>query len=414
MKSIYQLIIHSFQFSLPVLKHLNPKMKLFAEGRINWESQLKSQVSENDKVIWFHAASLGEYEQAVPIIDALKKKHNSHKIAVSFFSPSGYEVKKKDSKLDIVTYLPLDTKKNAEKFLTILNPEIAFFIKYEVWPNLMDVLEKKQIKSYLVSGVFRIQQLYFKPMGKFMKKALSKFDHLFVQNEESLRLLKDYGFEQASISGDTRYDRVISQLAMDNQLNFMDKFTASGDLTIVFGSTWPEDLSITLDAINNAPNHIKLIIAPHQINPSQIQKLKKSITKKVICFSEIENQNLEEFQVLIVDTIGLLTKIYSYADLAYVGGGMGLSGLHNILEPAAFGIPIVIGKNFDKFPEAKTIRRLGGLFSVSSDDEFASVFEKLTSDKTFREKSGQICGHFVNSEAGATQKILSAIDFDSK
>lgn len=413
MKSLYQFIIHSFQFFLPVLKHLNPKMKSFAEGRIHWESELKSQVSENEKVIWFHAASLGEYEQAVPIIDALKKKYTSHKIAVSFFSPSGYEVKKKDSKLDIVTYLPLDTKKNAGKFLNILKPEIAFFIKYEVWPNLMDVLEKKQIKSYLISGVFRKQQLYFKPMGQFMAKALSKFDHLFVQNEESLALLKDHGFEQASISGDTRYDRVISQLAMNNQLDFMDKFTASGELTMVFGSTWPEDLSITLDAINNAPEHIKFVIAPHQINSAQIQKLKKSITKKVLCFSEIENQNLEELQVLIVDTIGLLTKIYSYADLAYVGGGMGLSGLHNVLEPAAFGIPIVIGKNFEKFPEAKMLRRLGGLFSVSSANEFVSIFEKLISDSMFREKSGQISGHFVNSEAGATQKILSAIDFEN-
>jgi 3-deoxy-D-manno-octulosonic-acid transferase len=388
-------------------------MKSFAEGRIHWESELKSQVSENEKVIWFHAASLGEYEQAVPIIDALKKKYTSHKIAVSFFSPSGYEVKKKDSKLDIVTYLPLDTKKNAGKFLNILKPEIAFFIKYEVWPNLMDVLEKKQIKSYLISGVFRKQQLYFKPMGQFMAKALSKFDHLFVQNEESLALLKDHGFEQASISGDTRYNRVISQLAMNNQLDFMDKFTASGELTMVFGSTWPEDLSITLDAINNAPEHIKFVIAPHQINSAQIQKLKKSITKKVLCFSEIENQNLEELQVLIVDTIGLLTKIYSYADLAYVGGGMGLSGLHNVLEPAAFGIPIVIGKNFEKFPEAKMLRRLGGLFSVSSANEFVSIFEKLISDSMFREKSGQISGHFVNSEAGATQKILSAIDFEN-
>jgi len=413
LKSLYQFIIHSFQFFLPVLKHLNPKMKSFAEGRIHWESELKSQVSENEKVIWFHAASLGEYEQAVPIIDALKKKYTSHKIAVSFFSPSGYEVKKKDSKLDIVTYLPLDTKKNAGKFLNILKPEIAFFIKYEVWPNLMDVLEKKQIKSYLISGVFRKQQLYFKPMGQFMAKALSKFDHLFVQNEESLALLKDHGFEQASISGDTRYDRVISQLAMNNQLDFMDKFTASGELTMVFGSTWPEDLSITLDAINNAPEHIKFVIAPHQINSAQIQKLKKSITKKVLCFSEIENQNLEELQVLIVDTIGLLTKIYSYADLAYVGGGMGLSGLHNVLEPAAFGIPIVIGKNFEKFPEAKMLRRLGGLFSVSSANEFVSIFEKLISDSMFREKSGQISGHFVNSEAGATQKILSAIDFEN-
>lgn len=386
-------------------------MKLFVEGRTNWKSALKAQVHENDKVIWFHAASLGEYEQAVPIIDELKKQYSDHKIAVSFFSPSGYEVKKKDSKLDIVTYLPIDTKKNATAFLDILKPEVAVFIKYEVWPNFMDVIEKKQIKSYLVSGLFRQEQFYFKPTGKFMADALSKFDHLFVQNEDSLELLMKNGFHQASISGDTRYDRVISQLKMDNQLDFMDDFKASGELTMVFGSTWPEDLSISKDVINNAPSRIKIIIAPHQISSSQIQKLKKDITKKVICYSEIENQSLVNYDVLIVDTIGLLTKIYSYANLAYVGGGMGISGLHNVLEPAAFGIPIVIGKNYSKFPEAKKLRRLGGLYSVSSEEEFQNLFEKLVSDDSFREKSGQICGHFVNSEAGATQHILDKIDF---
>lgn len=411
MKFFYQLIVNSVQRLLPILKMVSPKLKLFVEGRIHWQSKLKAQVSENDKIIWFHTASLGEYEQAVPIIEALKQKHPDHKIAVSFFSPSGYEVKKKDSKLDIVTYLPVDTKKNVRQFLDIINPKVAFFIKYEIWPNLMDELGLRNIKTYLISGLFRREQLYFRPMGRFMADALRKFDHLFVQNEDSLNLLKAHGFEKSSISGDTRYDRVISQLAIDNQLEFMDNFTASGELTMVFGSTWPEDLSVTLDAINNAPKHIKLVIAPHQINSTQIQKLKKDISKKVICYSEIENKNLQDFDVLIVDTIGLLTKIYSYAHLAYVGGGMGLSGLHNILEPAAFGIPIIIGKNYNKFPEAEMLRRLGGLFSVSYEEEFEELFNKFVTDATFREKSGQICGHFVNSEAGATQKILSRINF---
>lgn len=386
-------------------------MRLFVEGRTNWKTKLQAQVSEHDQVIWFHAASLGEYEQAVPVIVALKQTHPNYKIAVSFFSPSGYEVKKKDSKLDIVTYLPLDTRKNAREFLDILNPGVAFFIKYEIWPNLMDVLSTRQIKSYLISGLFRPEQLYFRPMGKFMAEALSRFDHLFVQNKESLSLLKNHGFDQASISGDTRYDRVSAQLGMDNQLSFMDDFTASGQLTVVFGSTWPEDLSIALDAINKAPKDIRIVIAPHQINATQIQKLKKDIRKKVICYSEMESQELQDYEVLIVDTIGLLTKIYSYANIAYVGGGMGSSGLHNILEPAAFGIPILIGKHYDKFPEAEMLRRLGGVFSVDSENEFEEVFNKFITDKTFREKSGQICGHFVNAEAGATQKIMSVISF---
>lgn len=395
---------------MPILKLVSSKMKLFVKGREKWQAKLKTQIEKNDKIIWFHAASLGEYEQAFPIIDYLKKTHPEYKIAVSFFSPSGYEVKKKDPKLDIVTYLPLDTKTNARLFLDILKPEIALFIKYEVWPNFMDTLHNKNIKTYLISGLFREEQLYFKPLGRFMAEALQKFDHIFVQNETSFDLLKEHGFEKVSISGDTRYDRVIAQLEMDNKLSFMDDFTASAELVAVFGSTWAEDLSVTLDAINKSPKGVKLVIAPHQINSTQIQKIKKDIAKKVVCYSEIKGKNLGDYQVLIVDTVGLLTKIYSYADMAYVGGGMGLSGLHNILEPAAFGIPIVIGKNYEKFPEAKMLRRLGGVFSVSSSEEFESIFEKLCTDFNFREKTGHICGHFVNAEAGATQKVLSTIN----
>ena len=411
LKLVYQFFIHCLEILLPFLKWISPKFKLFIEGRLHWEAHLKKQVAEDDKVIWFHAASLGEYEQAVPIIDAMKQAYPDYKIAVSFFSPSGYEVKKKDSKLDIVTYLPLDTSKNSKLFLDSLQPELAFIIKYEVWPNLMEELDRQNIKTYLISGLFRPQQLYFRPLGKFMANALSKFDHIFVQNEESLRLLKSHGFEKASISGDTRYDRVLAQLGMDNQLDFMEEFTASGELVAVFGSTWPEDISVILDAINKLPTGIKLVIAPHQINSTQIQKLKTEITKQVVCYTEMGDNTLADVQVLIVDTVGLLTKIYSYADMAYVGGGMGLSGLHNILEPAAFGIPVVIGKNYEKFPEAKKLRRLGGVFSVSSSEDFDSIFEKLRTDFNFREKMGQICGHFVNAEAGATQKILTAIDF---
>jgi len=409
LKALYNIIVHSVQVCFPLLKLISPKLKLFVDGRQSWKTKLRAQLEVEDKVIWFHAASLGEYEQAVPIIDALKQTHSNYKIAVSFFSPSGYEVKKKDSKLDIVTYLPLDTKKNAKAFLDILQPKLAFFIKYEIWPNFMDEIYNRDIKSYLISGLFRKEQLYFRPMGKFMAKALKKFNHRFVQNQESLDLLLAHQFEPSSISGDTRYDRVNAQLKLDNHLDFMASFTSPSQLNVVFGSTWPEDLSVSLACINQLPEDIKVTIAPHQINKTQIQKLKKSISKKVICFSEIEQQDLSTYQVLIVDTVGLLTKIYSYADLAYVGGGMGNSGLHNVLEPAAFGIPVVIGKNYDKFPEAKQLRQLGGLFNVSSAAEFESIFNKLISDKTFRDKSGQICGHFVNSEAGATQKILSHI-----
>jgi 3-deoxy-D-manno-octulosonic-acid transferase len=397
---------------LPAFRFISPKLKLFVEGRMQWKQKLSDQVSENDKIIWFHTASLGEYEQAVPLINRLKTSHPNHKIAVSFFSPSGYEVKKKDSKLDIITYLPIDTPKNAKAFLDILQPEIIFFIKYEIWPNLLNEISKRDIKTYLVSGVFREDQLYFKPLGRFMAKALGKFDHIFVQNEDSLQLLKRHHFDNSSLSGDTRYDRVISQLTMDNTLEFMEEFTDSDELVVVFGSSWPEDESLFLDVINKVSLKIKVVVAPHQIKPLQIQKLKKTLAKKVICYTELKQNNLADFDVLIVDTIGLLTKIYSYADIAYVGGGMGNSGLHNILEPAAFGIPIIIGDNFKKFPEAASLRKSGGLFSVSTKSEFEKIFEKLITNSTFRKKSGQICGHSVNSKAGATKTILDFIKFE--
>jgi len=412
LKLFYQILIHCTQLILPAFRFISPKLKLFVEGRMQWKQKLSDQVSENDKIIWFHTASLGEYEQAVPLINRLKTSHPNHKIAVSFFSPSGYEVKKKDSKLDIITYLPIDTPKNAKAFLDILQPEIIFFIKYEIWPNLLNEISKRDIKTYLVSGVFREDQLYFKPLGRFMAKALGKFDHIFVQNEDSLQLLKRHHFDNSSLSGDTRYDRVISQLTMDNTLEFMEEFTDSDELVVVFGSSWPEDESLFLDVINKVSLKIKVVVAPHQIKPLQIQKLKKTLAKKVICYTELKQNNLADFDVLIVDTIGLLTKIYSYADIAYVGGGMGNSGLHNILEPAAFGIPIIIGDNFKKFPEAASLRKSGGLFSVSTKSEFEKIFEKLITNSTFRKKSGQICGHSVNSKAGATKTILDFIKFE--
>ena len=412
MKFLYQILIKTFNLLLPILGIFNSKLKTFVNGRKNIFDDLVSKVDSDDRIIWFHAASLGEYEQAVPVINALKSKFPSHKIAVSFFSPSGFEVKKNDSNIDIVTYLPLDTKSNAKKFIKILNPEIAFFVKYEIWPNFLNELHKANIKTYLISGLFRDNQLYFKPMGKFMRNALHQFEHLFVQNEISFQLLKDSGFENVSISGDTRFDRVSAQLKMNNELSFLNEFTAGSQLNVVFGSSWSEDEAVYLKTVNELSDSVKVIIAPHQIKAEKIQKLKAGLSKKVICHSEIKDQDLSKYEVLIVDTIGLLTKIYSYADIAYVGGGMGTDGLHNILEPAAFGIPIIIGKNFERFPEAKSLRKLAGLYSVSSEKEFEEIFYKMIENKKFREKTGDICGHFVNSQAGATQTILASVEFD--
>lgn len=408
MKKLYSFFIWLTEKSLPVFAAFSPKMKLFAKGRKSVFAELQKNLSENDKVLWFHAASLGEYEQGVPVMEAVKKNFPHYKILLTFFSPSGYEVKKNNSLSDLTLYLPMDTRKNAKKFIKLANPDLAVFIKYEVWPNYLTELEKHNIKTILISGLFRENQAYFKPYGGFLRNALKTFDHIFVQDEISRDLLKGIGIENISISGDTRFDRVSAQIEQDNQLDFVSEFK-NGESLLVCGSTWPEDEEVISKYVNNSPEGIKFIVAPHNIKPNQIESLKKSLRKKTLLYSEKEGKNLREYRVLIVDTIGLLSKIYSYADIAYVGGAMGKTGLHNILEPATFGIPIVIGPRFEKFPEAKKLRRLGGLFSVHGHTEFSQLMDKLISKPDFRKKTGMVCGHFVQNGTGATKAIVSYI-----
>lgn len=378
------------------------------EGRKDVFETLKKKISPQDKTIWFHCASLGEFEQGVPIMEAIKKLKPNHKIVVSFFSPSGYEIKKNTPLADIVVYLPMDTPANARKLITTINPAIAFFVKYEFWPNYLFELKKKNIPTLLVSGVFRQNQIFFKSYGSFMRKALSSFEHFFVQDENSEALLKDIGFTNITLSGDTRFDRVSHQIEMDNDLKFADEFKGNS-LCIVCGSTWPEDEAILLDYINIAPNNVKFIIAPHKIEATKIAEFSSKILKKTVLHSNKDEVNLSAYDVLIIDCIGLLSKLYSYADIAYVGGAMGKTGLHNILEPATFGLPIVIGKNYDEFPEAIRLRSLAGLFSVSSAEECSQILEKLVENDSFRSATGMISGHFVNKNTGATESIISYI-----
>lgn len=399
-----------------VLPLFSKKMKLFVSGRKDVFKTLSEHIAPNDKTLWFHCASLGEFEQGVPIMNACKKLLPDYKIIVSFFSPSGYEVKKNDAIADVVVYLPLDTLQNAKKFIAVAHPSLALFIKYEFWPNYLFELEKNKIPTLLVSGLFRPNQAFFKPYGGFMRKALGTFDHLFLQNERSKNLLSSIQVSNYTVSGDTRFDRVSHQIEQNNTLDFMDQFKGDS-LCIVCGSTWPEDEVVLLDFINTASENVKFVIAPHKIDPSKISSFQKDIQKKTVLYSEIRSlseeekeKTLSEANVFIIDTVGLLTKIYNYADIAYVGGAMGTTGLHNILEPATFGVPIVIGQNFDKFPEAKKLQQLAGLFSVSSPQECTEILTKLTNNASFRNKTGMIAGHFINSNTGATKKVMNYIE----
>ena len=410
---LYNLLILFAAQSVKIVALFSPKLKLFVDGRKDVFSILQSKLNANDQTIWFHAASLGEYEQGLPVIEKIKIHYPNHKIIVTFFSPSGYEVRKNNTVADVTVYLPIDTKSNAQKFIKTINPELVFFIKYEYWPNYLNELKKLQIKTYLISGIFREKQAFFKWYGGFYRNALQTFEYFFVQNESSKKLLQRIGFNNVKVSGDTRFDRVVTILERDNSLDFIESFTTFGKTkgtTIVIGSSWPKDESLLVNYINQSDENIKFIIAPHNIHKSEIANLQSSIKKKSILFSEKENQNVSEFQVFIIDTIGILTKIYSYADIAYVGGGFGNPGVHNILEPATFGVPIIIGPNYSHFAEATALVHQEGCISISSQNELNEAFDNLIQNVDVRHEKGHICSTFVNMNKGATAVILNHIN----
>jgi 3-deoxy-D-manno-octulosonic-acid transferase len=387
-------------------------MKLFVDGRKSVFETLAKTIHATDKTIWFHAASLGEYEQGIPVIEAIKQQFPTHKIVVTFFSPSGYEVRKNNTIADVTVYLPLDTISNAKQFIKIVHPEMVFFIKYEYWPNYLNELKNQNIKTYLISGILRENQAFFKWYGAFYRKALKTFDYFFVQNESSKNLLQSIGFNNVKVSGDTRFDRVVSILERDNSLNFIEQFK-DNKTTIVIGSSWPKDESLLVNYINQSSDDVKFIIAPHNIKQEQILNLKNQIEKKTILFSEnvepLLIAALQEYNVFIIDTIGILTKIYSYADIAYVGGGFGNPGVHNILEPATFGVPVVIGPNYSHFAEATALVNMGGCISIQNQNQLNEAFDLLLHNEDERLEKGHICSTFVQMNKGATQTIMNHI-----
>lgn len=406
---LYNLLVIIAGFFLKIAAFFSPKMKLFVNGRKNVFAILKEKIKPEDKTIWFHSASLGEYEQGLPVIEKIKEKYPTYKIIVTFFSPSGYEVRKNNNIADVTIYLPLDTKSNAKQFLKLVHPELAFFIKYEFWLNYLEELKKQKTPVYLISGIFRDNQMFFKWYGGFYRKALKTFTYFFVQNEDSKNKIKSIGFHNVIVSGDTRFDRVNAILERDNSLSFIETFKNNHPL-IVIGSSWTKDETLLTEYINQAPSSVKFIIAPHNIKPDQIESLKNAITKKTILFSEKEHKALAEYSVFIIDTIGLLTKIYSYGTIAYVGGGFGNPGIHNILEPATFGIPIVIGPNYSKFAEAIELVNLKGCIVISNREELKQTFDRLLSDENYLREKGEICGLYIQNNKGATNTIIKSIN----
>ncbi|WP_417876184.1 3-deoxy-D-manno-octulosonic acid transferase [Winogradskyella sediminis] len=411
MKGLYSIGIYLASFIIKIAALFNSKLKQGVLGRKQTFTKLENAIKPQDKTFWFHCASLGEYEQGLPVFEALVAKQPNYKVVISFFSPSGFEIRKNAKIADVVVYMPLDTTANAKRFLDLVHPDYTLFVKYEIWPNVLHELKKRDLKAILISAVFRRDHSFFKWYGSYTKSALFSFNHIFTQDDNSKILLNTINYYKVSVSGDTRFDRVSNQLQVDNTVSFIEAFKDK-KTCIAFGSTWPEDDKLFMNFINNYKNSdVKFIIAPHNVKSSYIASLKSQLQVKTICYSELhENSNLADYKVFILDTIGYLSKVYSYADIAYVGGGAGTTGLHNILEPAVFGIPILIGKNYNKFPEAKALISLGGVTSVASSSAFDSILEALLTDQKLRKKQGEITRTYITSNTGAVDKIMNYLN----
>ena len=406
MRVIYNIAIIKVRALMFILKYFNSKIRSFNNERKNVLKNLENSVSKNDNHIWIHVASLGEYEQGLPIFKEIKSLYKNHKIILSFFSSSGYEVRKNNSIGDLTIYLPLDSPYNAKKFISLLNLKMAFFVKYDFWPNYLQNLKNNNVPTYLLAGLFRENHWFFKWYGSgFLNLLKSSITHFFVQNKESKNLLASYNITNCTLMGDSRFDRVNSLLNQNNEIKNIKEFI--GDkICLVAGSTWKEDESIMINSINDN-NDLAWIIAPHQINKKQIKKFQDKLKCESIIHSNLNQNNITTAKVLIIDSIGLLTRLYSYSDISYVGGGMGNSGLHNILEPAIFKNPILIGKNYLNFPEAKNLIAENGAISVKDAKEFKRILNELIENKRERIEMGKINFNYIKSNLGTTKNVIS-------
>lgn len=391
-----------------LLAPFNAQFKKGVEGRKESLKRLKKFKENNTQpIVWFHAASLGEFEQGLPLMEAIKKRNPNLALAVTFFSPSGYELRKTHPLPDFVGYLPFDTPKEVQAYIDVMAPKQVFFIKYEFWWHVLHTLSKKKIPVYCISAHFTPQHIFFRFYGGLHRKMLHFFDHIFVQTESSVALLHSIGIHHVSVSGDTRFDRVVKTIEQPQRIQILEAFKTT-ETIMVAGSVWPEDMQVLNEFINSAAHHIKIIIAPHQIDEKHIDLITQGLQVPYAFFSGWQPD--ETARVMILNTIGHLANAYRYGDFAYVGGAFG-DGLHNILEPAAFGLPLVFGnQGLGKFPEANSLAELGGAFPIANATEAHSQLEKLKADTSFRTHAGEINRQFVKDRSGATSYILDHIE----
>lgn len=412
MSVLYTLGIHLYLLFIRVAAFFHPKAKLWWNGRKNWAENLSTELSSKRKagqtLIWVHSASLGEFEQGRPLMEAIKKQHPEVFILLSFFSPSGYEIRKNYAQADLVCYLPADLPSNAQQFLSIVQPQLAIFVKYEFWYNFLKTLHKKEIPVWLIAALFRPQQPFFQPWGSWYLQILKGFDHFFVQNQSSAELLEKYQLRQYTLAGDPRIDRVIQIAAEAKSFPTVEAF-AQDNSVLMAGSTWGPD-EVLLEGLWENQELCagwKLIIAPHEIGASHLEHIEQKFGTQCIRYSQFKPEEHANRTVLIIDNIGMLSALYRYATIAYIGGGFG-AGIHNTLEPMAFELPVVFGPKYQKFEEAVVNVKMGGTFVVEEQPDLEQIFKQLK-DSTFRAHASAAVQHYLQENQGATLKIMARL-----
>lgn len=408
MSLLYNISVQLYLLGIKAAAPFNEKAKAWIEGRKNIFSELEKAIDKQDSVIWFHVASLGEFEQAKPVIESVKEEFPSHKVLLTFFSPSGYEIRKSYEKADYVFYLPLDSKRNAKKFISIVNPKLAVFIKYEFWFNYINELYKNKIPLLMISVIFRPSQHFFKFWGGWFRKQLRKVTWFYVQNNDSLKLLNKANIYHADKSGDTRFDRVHELVNENRTISEIEQFK-NNDILVVAGSSWPPDEDILKYVLTKSKNNFKLVIAPHVVSRSHVEELKRKFKAfNPVLFTEFNETHTPSSRVLILNTTGMLSYVYRYAAFSYIGGGFGVS-IHNLLEPVTYGQPVVFGPRFEKFQEAHDLIKAGSGFTINNKDEALTIFNKLLTDKDLLQKASATSKEYVNENIGATYMVIGKI-----
>lgn len=405
---MYNIVIYIYLIGVAIASCFNKKVKKMWAGERQAIKVLREKVDPNARYIWFHAASLGEFEQGRPLMEYLRKTHPEYKILLTFFSPSGYEVRKNYEGADIICYLPLDTIRNARRFLRAIKPVMAFFIKYEFWYNYLHILQHRGVPTYSVSSIFRPDQIFFQWYGKGYGRVLKCFTHFFVQNIESKNLLAKLDIHDVEVVGDTRFDRVLQIKEASKQLPIVEKFTENTSKVFIAGSSWLPDEEVFLKYFNLHKDW-KLIIAPHVIGEDHLAQIFELLKgRRVVRYTEATEENVKDAEVLIIDCFGLLSSIYHYGTISYVGGGFGV-GIHNVLEAAVWDIPVIFGPNNKRFQEAQGLIMAGGGFEINDYQSFRDLMMRFETDEMFLQTSKKHAGEFVKGRAGATEKIMGSL-----